>query len=165
MIEPHKEAVVRAMMGFAKKIRLSWANRLSSIPGCERLTDRDWALLEHLGERGTMSFKEALKVGTEGALEAGGSQAAVTAAIGRMSKQSGLLATERMEDDDRQKTVSLTEKGREVLEQRIAVRAEMYQKIIRCLAPFQDERAECEVLARLFQNGIRNADEVFGNDA
>lgn len=164
MNEPHWEEVVKAMMGFGAKVREAWANRLGNIQGGERLTDRDWTLLEVLNERGEIPFSEAVKIASGSAKGSGGSQAAVTAAIGRMSKQWKLLTTKRTKEDDRKKTVAVTEKGKKLLEQRVAIRAEMYKKIFKCWEPFENEKEELAVVARLFRNGIRNADEVFGND-
>lgn len=163
VLEPHREEVVKAMMGFGAKIREAWANRLGNILGGERLTDRDWTLLEVLNERGETPFSEAVKIASGSAK--GGSQAAVTAAIGRMSKQWKLLTTKRTKEDERRKTVTVTPKGKRLLEQRATIRAEMYKKIFECWQPFENEESDLEVVARLFRNGIENADEVFGNDA
>lgn len=159
--EPHRKAVVDAMMGFGVKIRGAWANRLGNIPGGERLTDRDWTLLEVLDERGEIPFSEAIKSVSKSPKE----KSAVTAAIGRMSK-ARLLTTKRTKADERKKTVSLTGKARELVARRRAIRPEMYEKIFKCWEPcwesIEQEVQDCSTLTKLFQHGIKCADEVFG---
>ncbi len=152
-------------MGFARKTREAWASRLGNIPGGERLTDRDWTLLEVLSERGEIPFSEAVQIASGSVKGTGGSHAAITAAIGRMSKEWRLLTTKRTKEDERKKTVAITEKGRKLIEQRITIRRDMYEKIFKCWQPFENEKRDCELMTRLFQNGIKNADEVFRKDA
>ncbi|MCC7315413.1 MAG: winged helix-turn-helix transcriptional regulator [Planctomycetes bacterium] len=161
MPESHRKAVVDAMMGFGVKVREAWASRLGNIPGGERLTDRDWTLLEVLDERGEVPFGEAIKIVSKSPKE----KSAVTAAIGRMSK-ARLLTTRRTKQDERKKTVSLTDKARKLIHQRRAIRPEMYEKIFKCWEPCWDsieqEKQDCSILAKLFRHGIEHADDVFG---
>lgn len=164
MLEPEHEQLVQAMMGFARKIRQAWASHMGSVPGGERLTERDWTLLEWLSEKGEVSFGEAVKFaqGTVAKDDAGGSEAAITAAMGRMSKEWGLLRAKRTKADERKKTVALTEKGRRLIAQRSEIRREMYDKIIQCWQPF--DKKDCERMTRLFRNGLKQADEVFESE-
>lgn len=151
-------------MGFDVKVRSAWANRLGNIPGGERLTDRDWTMLEILDERGEVPFSEAIKVVSKSPKE----KSAVTAAIGRMSK-AGLLTSKRTKEDERKKTVKLTAKAKILVEKRRAIRPDMYEKIFKCWEPcwesIEQEKKDCSTLAKLFQHGIKIADEVFGDDA
>ena len=78
-----------------------------------------------------------------------------------MSKEWGLLRTKRTKEDERKKTIAITENGRKLLEQRTAVRKAMFQAIIRCWQPFEKE--DCERMTRLFENGLRQADVVLSD--
>ena len=162
MLAPEHEQLVQAMMGFARKIRQAWASRMGSVPGGERLTERDWTLCEWLSEKGEVPFGEAVRFAQGHSTGAGGSEAAVTAAIGRMSKEWGLLRARRTKEDERKKTVALTEKGRRLIAERAEIRREMYDRIVRCWQPFGKE--DCERMTRLFRNGLKQADEVFGHE-
>lgn len=155
--------LVRAMMGFSRKIRQRWASRMSGIPGGERLTERDWGLLEWVVEKGTVQFSEAVQYAKGDAKSVGSSEAAVTAAIGRMSKEWGLLRTKRTKEDERRKTISPSEKGRRLVGQRDAIRNEMYAKIIESWKPL--ERGLCRQVTAMFERGLERADVVFGNDS
>ncbi len=162
MIKPEHEQLVQAMMGFAAKIRHASASRIGSIRGGERLTERDWTLLEWLSEKGEVPFGDAVRF-TQGSVSgAGGSEAAITAAMGRMSKDLGLLRAKRTKEDERKKTVALSAKGRRLVAERSAVRRELFENVIQCWQPL--DAKDCEHLTRLFKDGLRRADEVFGSD-
>lgn len=163
-----QKKLVQAMMGYGGKTRGAWASRMGGIPGAERLTDRDWALVEWLSDqKGEVPHSEAVKY-LAGKADSGDSgeqekrEKAVTQAISRLRKDLGVLRTPRTKEDERRKTVALTAKGERFMEQRRAIREQMYQLIFESWGNPDDQL--CKRMTELFLLGIRNADKVFGNE-
>lgn len=155
-------ALVQAMMRFARKTRQSWATRLGGVNGGERLTDRDWTLLEWISEKGEVQFGDAVRYMRGRSGSSGSSVPAVTQAIGRMVKGSGLLRAKRMREDERKKTLALTRKGELLMTRRREIRDEMYFLIFKAWEPLDDDL--CGRMTEMFLRGIKQADELFGNE-
>lgn len=155
-------ALVQAMMGFARKTRQCWATRLGDVNGGERLTDRDWALLEWISEKGEVPFGEAVRYMRGKSGTSGASVPAVTQAIGRIVKGAGLLRAKRTLEDERKKTLTLTRKGARAMARRREIRDEMYLLIFKSWEPLDDDL--CEQITAMFLRGIQRADEIFGNE-
>ncbi len=155
-------ALVKAMMAFARKTRQSWATRLGAVPGGERLSERDWTLLEWISEKGEVQFGDALKFMKGSTVAAGSSDAAITQAIGRMTKNLGLLRARRAKEDERKKRLEITKKGEKLMDQRREIREDMYLRIFATWEPLDEDL--CVRLTEMFLRGIEKADAVFGGD-
>lgn len=161
--EEQKKRLVQAIMGYARKTRQSWGNLMGGIPGGERLTERDWTLMEWIAEKGEVQHSDAVQFAKGKDPSAGNSDQAITQAIGRMSKTLGVLRGQRTKADERKKTLTLTKKGEQLIERRKQIRAEMYDKIFETWEPLDDSDF-CDKMTQMFLRGIANADKVFGNE-
>ncbi len=142
------------MFELSARIRKYRNSEMAKIVEAAGLTERDLAIMEFVNDKGKATFSEILEDLKMSNLPKA-SASAVSQAISSMYVEDGLVEKRPNPRDQRQPLISLTDKGKTVVEKNQEVRRK-YMMMIRESMELTQE--DYEVMIRAFKRGIENFD-------
>ena len=146
------EAVIEMMIyDMAFRVRLFLASKLSEGKGNNDLSDRESLLLELIGTKGRMSISEISNFYPRV------SNSTISTTITKLWKEKKLVDKNILPEDQRITAVSLTDKGREILEQIKRKQSNVFTTVVQSLGLTADQN---ESFHRVLENSIGFFDEL-----
>lgn len=149
--------LVIAMARFARKYRQEWTDRMDWLGAGSWMSERDWILVQEVSAKGAIPFADAVTFAQRNRRGTGISEAAIAQGIARMVKD-GLLKSERTQQDERRKLITLTRKAKALLVKREAVRQDMFALVIAAWQPL--ETNECQRVRDMFLRGLARLEKA-----
>jgi len=146
----------RLMFDYAALIRRYRDIEMAKIEEAARLTERDLAILNYVYDKGEATFGEIANELHFKAIPRS-SASAISQAITALYTHDGLVEKRLNPKDQRQPIVTLTEKGRTVVEKVRAVRIDIYNKVKLSMDLSQEESA---VIEEAYSRGITNFKDI-----
>lgn len=150
--------LIQTMLGLGAVVRPYMAKELAKAAG-PGLTDRDVVLLQFVAEKGQTTFAEiADRVPRDEHFqihrEAGASGSRLSAALAALFSEHGVIKKEINPENQRQTIVTLTPKGRRIVDKVVETRSRVYQEIRRAMNPLsREEEAKLnELFVRTTEN-------------
>lgn len=149
--------LIATMLGFGAVVRPYMAAELSKAAG-PGLTERDIAILEFIADREQTTFAEIAEhvpFAEHFRLQrqAGASSSRLSAAVAALFSEQGVIRKDVNPKNQRQAIVTLTAKGRQILDRVAETRARVYDEIRKAMELDNAHEAE---LAGIFERGAKN---------
>ena len=144
--------LIRTMLGFGSVIRPYMAREVRVVASAFGITERDVEILDFVASKGTTNFAEiAERMHLE--KKPGTSAPRVSAALSNLHGKHGLVRMTVNPDDRRRPVVSLSAKGKKVVERVSSTREAVYEQIRLAMDLSPDQVRE---LQRIFERGTAN---------
>jgi DNA-binding MarR family transcriptional regulator len=150
--EPMKNNTEKLIYDMAFRVRLYIASKISEQKVGD-LTDRETLILELVGMKGNMSISEI------GGLYPTVSNSTISTTITRLWKDKKLVDKKILPENQRVTTVSLTEKGKRVLEEVKRTQSEVFSTVTVSLGLSPDQ---VEYFQEILENAIGFFDNILG---
>lgn len=152
------DELVQAMLGFGAVIRPYMTKEIAGVVAAAGLSERDLQILEYVGKRGTTTFgdiAEQLQVDAR----PGTSTSRLSSAVAALFGKHGVIKKEVNPDDQRQTNITLTAKGRRLLERVSEVRTRVYEAIGDAM---ELNQADAKKMKEVFRRGTSNFEQFLG---
>lgn len=150
--EPMKNNTEKLIYDMAFRVRLYIASKISEQKVGD-LTDRETLILELVGMKGNMSISEI------GGLYPTVSNSTISTTITRLWKDKKLVDKKILPENQRVTTVSLTEKGKKILEEIKRTQSEVFSTVTVSLGLSPDQ---VEYFQEILENAIGFFDKMLG---
>jgi len=144
--------LVEMMLTFGSAVRPYMAAEMRGLAMTAGLTERELDILEFVARQGKATFSDIAEYAQERGRR-GASNSRVSAALSALYSRHRLVDKRVNPEDQRQPIVTVTPKGRRLVDQVSELRTSIYEKIRAAMNPSE---SEANTLERVFQRGLTN---------